>query len=394
MSNEVRIVKLKQHGKDQGKLISIALPLNEKVININGVDFRVIPEYPNAGISTDGIIINIVKKRIYKQHVSNGYLRVCIYNKNGIKVMCRTHRLVALAWLTNTDYSKNTIVQFINGDKTNVSTTNLKWTTHGDNIIRALHGKATNNYIVYELTTRTVHKVASTNEAGLLIGTRIKTAYLNRIIRKGGKAYVVLRSDDEVNFKKWQRTPAYRYQVFKNGKLVAEVNKLKELSNYGKVGLATSHRHSFTQTKICIAKLGYTIKRYHKPAAFKLYCIKDIKSNEEYLNQTLTEAANIIGVSDVCVLSRSPNGASYGVLIKSITGEWLVRAANENQYPDITKPKHVRNIPCILIKGNTKLEFLSITAAARYLRVSFTAVKRCIATTDATIKGYKIVHQA
>ena len=70
--------------------------------------------------------------RIIKPALSDkGYLHVCL-SKFGEHKNCKVHRLVAQAFVPNPDNLPE--VDHINGDKLNCTATNLRWTSHRENI--------------------------------------------------------------------------------------------------------------------------------------------------------------------------------------------------------------------------------------------------------------------
>ena len=79
---------------------------------------------------------------------SNGYLKVTLM-KDGVRHTARVHRLVAEHFIPNDDPAK-TVINHIDGDKTNPDYTNLEWCTQQEN---AQHAHSTG------LQTKTSDKV-------------------------------------------------------------------------------------------------------------------------------------------------------------------------------------------------------------------------------------------
>ena len=62
---------------------------------------REIKNYPSYRITENGIVINIKTNKNVKQQIDkDGYLRVCLYNKN-LRTKQFVHRLVATAFIPN-----------------------------------------------------------------------------------------------------------------------------------------------------------------------------------------------------------------------------------------------------------------------------------------------------
>ena len=76
-------------------------------------------------ISDLGIIRKTGNKQILNPGISSGYLRVSLINDSNERKSCRIHRLVAIAFIPNTD-NKET-VNHKDHNKLNNAVTNLEW---------------------------------------------------------------------------------------------------------------------------------------------------------------------------------------------------------------------------------------------------------------------------
>ena len=98
------------------------------------VDFN-----PNYEISSTGSIRNKTTGKLLKVATNNfGYHLVCLSNKNK-KQTSYIHRLVAEAFVETTLDKRTSVVNHIDGDRSNNIVDNLEWATYADN---AYHGKA------------------------------------------------------------------------------------------------------------------------------------------------------------------------------------------------------------------------------------------------------------
>lgn len=93
-----------------------------------------IDNYENYSISKEGKIFSI-KKELTLEKTYDGYLRTALY-KNNIKTRFLVHRLVALTFIPNP--KKKTMVNHINGIKTDNRVENLEWVTASENCAHAV----------------------------------------------------------------------------------------------------------------------------------------------------------------------------------------------------------------------------------------------------------------
>ena len=118
--------------------------------------FGSIPNFGNYYISTDGVVKNIETGRILHQYEDkNGYMRVTL-TKNRKQKRFGVHRLVAEAFIPNTEGKPQ--VNHIDGNKKNNSVDNLEWATgkqnqqHRRNILKSglVKVKCVETGVVYE----------------------------------------------------------------------------------------------------------------------------------------------------------------------------------------------------------------------------------------------------
>ena len=87
-------------------------------------------------ISSEGRVYSEISNRFIIPHIIKGYWTVGLYDKNGTQITRYVHRLVAIAFCFNPDYS-NLQIDHKNGDKLDPNETNLEFVTPKENVIRA-----------------------------------------------------------------------------------------------------------------------------------------------------------------------------------------------------------------------------------------------------------------
>lgn len=138
-------------------------------------------------VSNDGSVRNEETGAILKEYISpTGYVRVGL-NKDGCNKIVMIHRIVAQAFLPNTQ--NKPCVNHIDGNKSNNSVNNLEWCTHSENELHSYrvlgkklkpeqhrkmiegHTEATRRTVVQSnMDGDVIRTFASTNEAHRITG--------------------------------------------------------------------------------------------------------------------------------------------------------------------------------------------------------------------------------
>lgn len=98
-------------------------------------NYRVVPGHTNVAVSSNGVVVSTITGKILKQSVYDGYYYV--YPDEGLRV----HRLVALAWLYNSNPKDNHIVNHKDGNKLNCCSDNLEWVDYERNNLHAVENE-------------------------------------------------------------------------------------------------------------------------------------------------------------------------------------------------------------------------------------------------------------
>lgn len=132
--DDINFVKVQRISKILGRRLKDMMFFN-KPISI-GKSYRLIPEFTKYMINKRGVIRNVWTGEIVKHQLtlSNGYTTVIIYSpRHGSNRNILVHRLVASAWVENSNIFTKHYVNHIDGNKTNFHTDNLEWTTISEN---------------------------------------------------------------------------------------------------------------------------------------------------------------------------------------------------------------------------------------------------------------------
>lgn len=101
--------------------------------------WKTINSFPNYEVSNVGSVRNTKTGNMLKVATNNsGYKLVCLSHKNK-KQTGYIHRLVAEAFINTNLDTRTSVVNHIDGNKSNNTIKNLEWATYTDN---AMHGRA------------------------------------------------------------------------------------------------------------------------------------------------------------------------------------------------------------------------------------------------------------
>lgn len=114
------------------------------------IKWKTINDYPNYAVSNAGDVMNLITGKTLKQETTHkGYKRVTLSNGRKRQHL-RVHRLVANAFIPNSDSSKM-LINHINEDKSNNTVENLEWCSNSDNLRHNMVNKRKGNSHYFDL---------------------------------------------------------------------------------------------------------------------------------------------------------------------------------------------------------------------------------------------------
>jgi hypothetical protein len=168
--------------------------------------YRIIPGFTDYAITSSGQILEIYKRRVISplKQGEKDYPEVHIYDPEASRYRdVKIHRLVALAWIPNKDFSLRYIVNHKDGNKRNYLAKNLEWVTYSQNSDHAYKNHLRTDNLkcrVRDCDTGVITSFISKTKACEFMGTtnvRLKKLrYLNGPKLFNGRYELKLESDE------------------------------------------------------------------------------------------------------------------------------------------------------------------------------------------------------
>lgn len=98
------------------------------------VEYRVVPDFPEYRLGSDGSLYRIRKGKLIPHDRGDGYQEVYLYDRRGVRHKYLLHRLVALTFLENGNPEEYTYVNHIDERRSNNDVSNLEWCSPGYNV--------------------------------------------------------------------------------------------------------------------------------------------------------------------------------------------------------------------------------------------------------------------
>lgn len=138
----------------------------DEIIDMNQIDGKVIPEYPNYIVTKEGKIYSVNKKG-YMRFTERDNFYVVILKNNNVKLNISVHVLVAKLFIPNPE--NKPYVHHINRDKKDNRVENLCWSTASESI-KEHNDKIAKSVCQYDLNGNFIKEFASAVDAGKQLG--------------------------------------------------------------------------------------------------------------------------------------------------------------------------------------------------------------------------------
>lgn len=353
--------------------------------------YREVPGIPAVAVSRDGKVVDsltLEPKKVYT--CKTGYTYTNVYREIYQKVVSiSVHRLVALAWVENPDPKNNTVVNHLDGNKTNNVYYNLEWTNTLGNNIHAINNNlrpVTANCKARCVETGEILEFPSLSQ----LMAFLKYSFTNKSIQDFSKKR--FNTLFTVNDKKYEIRVGHDARPW----LYTEKNNVinQENSRYIiKVTELDGTINTFNGTRTVIKhyklwNINYNVNTVVSALKKKFPGIKvvvidqydtrpieimNINTNKIIEVKTIKDAVNLTGVIQSLVSSLvNSNGTK-------VYKHWRFRRKTSEPWPEVIKNKYVSwKIKVTRKSDNSVTEYSSLRDAAQALNYDRDKVKRII----------------
>jgi len=311
------------------------------VILVGEMEYRVVPQYPEAAVSSTGRIIAVKDKAAVKPAVMGDYMRISTYDTvNGRHIQVSIHRLVAMAWCSNDDYVKRNIVDHIDGNKLNNTADNLRWVTHSENK-RNKGTPGVNRFGVLDLDTGDKTYFPSQAAAAISLCVNrgnISGRRLPQLVRTSLGNYLVYHISGEASAIDACLEQYYNLCVYKKGHSGSKAyfkTKHEVCAEYG----VRVYPRTLAAIEARLNKTGYVLVNLSGQGHAKLYDVLNADTGEEHRGLLLREVVERTGRPRGTVISRTNRKYKYGHPM----GSWILKLATDKEYPVRSRDKKPLN---------------------------------------------------
>ena len=293
-------------------------------------EFRIIPGYNCYGVTCDGCIKSLVRNQILSTYWFNEYLIVDTF-RDSLTETLPVHRAVALAWVINPDPLNFTVVNHLDGIKSNNHFSNLEWTNYSGNNYHAINTGLRNDNLpckIRDFYTKEIYHFSSVAQAtefmglgksipnerlclkkfGSLIADRYEFKYSNdnsewfyenRNDLINPSRFMVTVVDDYLNYREVYSNKALLQDYYLYDCPLRSINALAEHGNKKYPDLHFTVRDSYSEKQH--TEQRKTNKSFVTP-------VRAIHGSGVMEFKSLTECAETFGVDRSSITSRISNG--------------------------------------------------------------------------------------
>lgn len=348
--------------------------------------FRLVPMYPRYAVSKNGIVFDIETSKILKNTVSDVADYVSLDIKSPDKGKYRNimlHRLVALAWVKNTDPFNKYIINHIDGNKINRNSRNLEWVTVSENNNHAFRTglrsdnkpckirDAATNEVTEHQSISTACKFMGLDKESRLFAVQYKTK--NKLI--GGRYEIKLKDDDSPWFYELNPigTAAGRYHLnltYPDGRTETHTD-VRTFKKKFKIWNVVNVHHLKAKTEELYPGLTIEIVDHYIVKPIQAY---KIETGEIFEAAGIRQMTRLISRDMSNVQSCLRNNETYA------SNGYAYRYKCDTQW-NTAFTYNKRKPWCISATNpieDVVMSFLSLTDAAKHFDVDRSVIKRCL----------------
>lgn len=361
--------------------------------------FRYIPCFPRYAIDVNGTILDTAtNEAVTNIRLSLGYTDAYVYNpERCCNKNTKLHRLLALAWIPNTDFVNRPIINHLDGKRSNNRLENLEWCSLSDNSRHALdiglndtqikmksRDVVTGEVVIYKSLIELSKKIGTSSGNGLLSYRAKLPGYLYR------RRYEIKTFDDESPW--FYEDSAFDpdgsvksiYTITVRSKKTGEITKFNHVRPFYKaykLHLATGRLDD------SIAAFN---ERYEDMEASYItnavkgpYQVLDLQTKQISIFDSIWETGKFINRTRTEVQFDLSRGYKFIYSGRWIIGKGLGKIVISDY---IDKPKRFRKILITDEADGSEITAGSMKHAARISGISFKSVMSCLKT-GKCIKG-------
>lgn len=287
--------------------------------------FRYIPNFTRYVVNREGELIDTYSGKFVEIKTSNDdkYVTVYIYSPDKKEFVTTVlHRLVALTWIPNQDFTSYYLVNHVDGNKQNYHVSNLEWVNHSGNAIHAYkNGLRTQNIgcIIRDTTTKKTTEFCSVRDACSFMGVTPKSLEDFKLFNNkkliNGKYQIKDINDKTPWDEDYVKINKSRYKVIVETKdrKVLEFDSSYEMLAYYKFDLSLVKFNDYKEYAIRVAKeKGYKIKFIDLLNSDDIQVL-NIKEDKVNIFKSVTEVCNALNVHKSVVRKGLNRGENYSI---------------------------------------------------------------------------------